>query len=246
MHSRDSSSRRPTATIRAARCSASLLDSLAPEPCCACGVGDAWGPLRVCPGCDRTIPIGVRAARAAGSRSGGAGRSARTRGRSGPSCAPASTHRAPRSSPASVTGSGAACATGPPTGTRSRGSRARRCDARVAVSTRPRPSPAPSPRSSTDRWLATLRRVEASPQVGSVGPPAPARHPRRLRDPSPRSGQNAGCSWWMTWSRPARPSRPVPTPCSVLARAPSTARASRREHFDLRSRLVSGADEIRR
>src|SRR5436190_21314739 len=37
-----------------------LLDSLAPEPCCACGVGDAWGPLRVCPTCDRTLPIGVR------------------------------------------------------------------------------------------------------------------------------------------------------------------------------------------
>jgi predicted amidophosphoribosyltransferase len=38
-----------------------LLDSLAPEPCCACGVGDAWGPLRVCPACDETIPIGIRA-----------------------------------------------------------------------------------------------------------------------------------------------------------------------------------------
>jgi ComF family protein len=37
-----------------------LLDALAPEPCCACGVGDAWGPLRVCPSCDRTLPIGVR------------------------------------------------------------------------------------------------------------------------------------------------------------------------------------------
>ena len=37
-----------------------LLDSLAPEPCCACGVGDAWGPLRVCPGCERAIPNGVR------------------------------------------------------------------------------------------------------------------------------------------------------------------------------------------
>jgi len=37
-----------------------LLDSLAPEPCCACGVGDAWGPLRVCPNCERAIPIGVR------------------------------------------------------------------------------------------------------------------------------------------------------------------------------------------
>ena len=37
-----------------------LLDSLAPEPCCACGVGDAWGPLRVCPACDGAIPIGVR------------------------------------------------------------------------------------------------------------------------------------------------------------------------------------------
>jgi predicted amidophosphoribosyltransferase len=38
-----------------------LLDSLAPEPCCACGLGDAWGPLRVCPSCDRTLPTGVRA-----------------------------------------------------------------------------------------------------------------------------------------------------------------------------------------
>lgn len=37
-----------------------LLDSLAPEPCCACDVGDAWGPLRVCPGCERAIPMGVR------------------------------------------------------------------------------------------------------------------------------------------------------------------------------------------
>src|SRR6185503_15915042 len=37
-----------------------LLDSLAPEPCCACGVGDAWGPLRVCPACDRALPIRVR------------------------------------------------------------------------------------------------------------------------------------------------------------------------------------------
>jgi predicted amidophosphoribosyltransferase len=37
-----------------------LLDSLAPEPCCACGTGDAWGPLRVCPACDRAIPRGVR------------------------------------------------------------------------------------------------------------------------------------------------------------------------------------------
>ena len=37
-----------------------LLDSLAPEPCCACGVGDAWGPLRVCAGCERAIPVGAR------------------------------------------------------------------------------------------------------------------------------------------------------------------------------------------
>ena len=37
-----------------------LLDSLAPEPCCACGIGAAWGLLRVCPECERTIPNGVR------------------------------------------------------------------------------------------------------------------------------------------------------------------------------------------
>jgi len=37
-----------------------LLDSLAPEPCCACGVGDAWGPLRVCPACHRMLPVEVR------------------------------------------------------------------------------------------------------------------------------------------------------------------------------------------
>jgi predicted amidophosphoribosyltransferase len=37
-----------------------LLDSLAPEPCCACGDGDAWGPLRACPRCAAAIPLGVR------------------------------------------------------------------------------------------------------------------------------------------------------------------------------------------
>ena len=37
-----------------------LLDSLAPEPCCACEIGDAWGPLRACPRCEGAIPIGVR------------------------------------------------------------------------------------------------------------------------------------------------------------------------------------------
>jgi predicted amidophosphoribosyltransferase len=37
-----------------------LLDSLAPEPCCACEIGEAWGPLRACPRCERAIPVGVR------------------------------------------------------------------------------------------------------------------------------------------------------------------------------------------